>query len=36
MYSIREPLYDKFRDWIIGNDRQPEDAVSWILHILEG
>ena len=36
MYSIREPLYDKFRDWIIGNDRQPEDTVSWILHILEG
>lgn len=35
MYRIRQPLYDKFRDWIIGNDCQPEDAVNQILHILE-
>lgn len=36
MYRIREPLYDRFKDWIIGNDRTPEDAVNWILHIVEG
>ena len=36
MYRIREPLYDRFKDWIIGNDRQPEDAANWILHIVEG
>jgi len=36
MYHIREPLYDKFRDWIIDNDRQPEDAAKQILHIVEG
>jgi len=36
MYHIREPLYDKCRDWIIDNDRQPEDAAKQILHIVEG
>lgn len=36
MYRIREPLYDQFKDWIIGNDGQPEDAVNRILHIVEG
>lgn len=36
MYRIREPHYDRFKDWIIGNDRQPEDAANWILHIVEG
>ena len=36
MYRGRKPQYDRFKDWIIGNDRQPEDAANWILHIVEG
>lgn len=36
MYRIREPLYDSFKDWSVGNDRSPEDAANWILHIMEG
>lgn len=36
MYRIRKPLYDRFQDRIVANDRRPEDAVNQILHILEG
>jgi len=36
MYRIREPLYRRFHDWIIDNDRLPEDAANQILHIVEG
>ena len=35
MYRIREPLYDRWKDWFIDNYGTPENAVNAILAALE-
>jgi len=35
MYRVREPLYDKWKDWFITNYGAPEDAANGILAVLE-
>ena len=35
MYAVREPLYRRFADYAIDNDRAPEDAAGDILEVLK-
>ena len=34
MYARREPMYRRFADYTIDNDRTPEEAVRDILEVL--
>lgn len=35
MYRVRQPLYDKWKDWVIDNNGRPEEAAVRILCALE-
>lgn len=35
MYKIREPLYDRWKDWFINNHELPENAVWQIMNVME-
>lgn len=35
MYKIREPLYDRWKDWFINNYDLPENAVWQIMNVME-
>lgn len=35
MYRIREPMYDRWKDWFINNYETPEEAVRQIMNVLE-
>lgn len=35
MYRVRQPLYDKWKDWVIDNNGRPEEAAGRILCALE-
>ena len=35
MYRIREPMYDRWKDWCINNYETPEEAARQIMNILE-
>lgn len=36
LYRVRQPMYQRFSDFAVDNDRTPEEAVSEILAHLEG
>ena len=35
MYRVREPMYDRWKDWCINNYETPEEAVQQIMNVLE-